>query len=140
MAEFDNKIRDLLSSPDGVEKIVSAIRELSGGQSAQPAEQEETSLQMQAPPSMPAPVQQMPVSSVPDLSAISNIDPRVMNTAMRVLQDYSRNDDKIALLNALKPHLRSERRQRIDKASQALRLAKSVKTALNSLSGGDTLV
>lgn len=138
MAELDKKISDLLSSPDGVDKIISAIKELSGN-SGLLAEPEETS--QQAPIATPASLQQSPMpTNMPDLSAISNINPRVMNTAMRVLQDYSYDDDKIVLLNALKPHLRSERRQRIDKASQILRLAKSVQTALNSLSGGDTLV
>lgn len=139
MADLDNKIQDLLSSPDVVDKIVSAIKGITTNSNPLP-EPEDTS-QQTPPTTMPVQLEQMPVSTtIPSLSAVSNIDPRVLNTAMRVLQDYSYDDEKIALLNALKPHLRMERRQRVDKASQILRLARSVKTALSSLSGGDTLV
>ncbi|MGI6576715.1 MAG: hypothetical protein ACOX1Q_01440 [Eubacteriales bacterium] len=151
MAELDDRIKNLLSSPDGINQIISSIRELSGetakdaGQESKPETAEPaaqaSSIVPQSSLSQASDLGVAPAAgSIPNLSALSKIDPKYLSVAMKVLNEYAYDDDKIMLLNALKPHLRSERRQRIDRASQMLRMAKSIKAALNSLSGGDTLV
>lgn len=154
MAELDDRIKNLLSSPEGINQIMSAIRGLTGetakdngpevaAQSAEPAAQASSIVPQPAPSQVTGTEPALAAGSVPNLSVLSNlskIDPKYLNVAVKVLNEYTYDDDKILLLNALKPHLRSERRQRIDRASQMLRLVKSIKAALGSLSGGDTLV
>lgn len=155
MAEMDDILKNLLSSPEELNKILSLVKGMygtdqkktdqnepspvsspvsseSGSASAVPA----FSPQPEAPPRNAVPAS----AQFPDLSVLSKIDPKYVSVAMRVLGEYSADDDKILLLNALKPHLRDERRQRIDRAAQILRITKSIRAALSGLSGGDKLV
>jgi len=152
MAELDDIIKNLLSSPEGLNNILSLIKGMSGSDQKK-TDPNESSPDSPEPPAaasaplLPASKPETPpqgalpaMSQIPDLSALSKIDPKYVSAAMRVLGEYSSDDDRIQLLNALKPHLRSERRQRIDKAAQILRITKSIRAALNGLSGGDKLV
>ena len=151
MAELDDKLKNLLSSPESLSKIISSIREISREtakpdgqentpQTDEPAVQASLNIPQQSQTNSTDPVAVPAAGSFPDLSALSKIDPKYMNLAVKVFSEYAYDDDKIKLLYALKPHLRNERQLRIDRAAQMLRLAKSIKAALNNLSGGETLV
>jgi hypothetical protein len=160
MAELDDMIRNLISSPEGINKIMSVIGGLlanqrEGDPSAQstagsdpgPASEagvssnesgtfggEVSQARQQA---VQSPAEVTAISSVPDLTALSKIDPRYVSAVMGVLREYSSDDERIHLLNALKPHLKDERRQRIDRAAQILRITKSIRAVLKGLPGGD---
>ncbi|MDL2273518.1 hypothetical protein LJC34_03110 [Oscillospiraceae bacterium OttesenSCG-928-G22] len=152
MGEFEDKLNRLLSSPEEMEKVMQMARSLSGGEDAETP-----------PPSAPTPVSTedserenagevlsnilapstaAEAFSSPDAlsSAFGALDPKVMQTMMRVVKEYSSDDSRIQLLAALKPHLKETRGERIDKAAQLLRLTKTIRAALDIFSGGDSLV
>jgi len=79
----------------------------------------------------------------PDLSALlgmlgggslPDIDPRLLQIALRVFAEYSAQDDeKAALLSALKPFLRAERLEKLEKAERVARLSRVVRVAIRLL-------
>ena len=76
--------------------------------------------------------------SAPDLSALlgmlgggADIDPRLIQIALTVFSEYSAQDnEKAALLAALKPFLRGERLEKMEKAEKIARLSRVVRTAI----------
>lgn len=72
-----------------------------------------------------------------DLSALlgalggGGMDPKILSVALRVFAEYSsQDDDKAALLAALRPFLRPERQEKIEKAASIARLSRVVRVAL----------
>lgn len=66
-------------------------------------------------------------------SLLDNIDPATIGKLMGLMGEYTRTDDRrTLLLNALKPYLRSERAEKIDKAGQIVRIARTASKALNT--------
>ena len=80
-------------------------------------------------------------ASAPDLSALlgmlgggADIDPRLIQIALRVFSEYSAQDnEKAALLSALKPFLRAERLEKMEKAEKVARLSRVVRVAIQLL-------
>ena len=65
------------------------------------------------------------------LSALADLDPRLIQLGMRLISGYnSPADDKTALLAALRPFVKEERFAKVDRAIQAARLARVVRAAL----------
>lgn len=153
MAEFEDRLNAILSSPEAMDQIVSIAKALTGGE-AQPEQQAEPSSSPQAPAHTP-PSQSTPAegSSGLDLtalmgmlggsstgggapaanspmSALGDLDPRLIQTAMRLFSEYSAVDNrKVALLNALKPFLRPERYAKVDRAVQIAKLSRVIRVA-----------
>ena len=125
MSELEDKLNKILSSPADMEKIVGIAKSLSSSLGSQsPAEGTTAG------------------ASAPDLSAISSalkdIDPKMLRLVTRLIGDYtSGKNDKTALLNAIKPYLREERRAKIDKAAEIAKIAMLAKVALAEFTGGD---
>lgn len=72
------------------------------------------------------------------LSALSGLDPRLMQIGMRLLSEYNRGDNRtVALLTALQPFLRQDRYPQIDKAVQIARLSRVIRVALEAFRKGD---
>lgn len=79
--------------------------------------------------------------SAPDLSSLTallggsmDIDPKLIQLALRVYTEYSAQDnEKAALLAALKPFLRQERLEKIEKAEKVARLSRLVRLAFQLL-------
>ena len=64
------------------------------------------------------------------LSALGDLDPRLIQTAVALFSEYSATDDrKIALLTAMKPFLKPERYAKVDKAVQIARLSRVIRAA-----------
>ena len=129
MSELEDKLNKILSSPAEMEKIMGLARSLSGslGGSA-PGEGAEAA-------AVPA----------PDLSGIASslkdIDPRIFRLATRLVTEYtSGNNDKAVLLNAIKPYLKEDRREKIDRAAEIAKLARLAKVAFREFSGGEKVV
>lgn len=80
-------------------------------------------------------------SGAPDLSALTSllggsmdIDPKLIQLALRVYSEYSAQDnEKAALLAALKPFLRQERLEKMEKAEKVARLSRLVRLAFQLL-------
>ena len=65
------------------------------------------------------------------LSALGSMDPKLLQAAVTLFSEYSAPDDqKTALLNALKPYLKPERQAKVDKALRLARLARVIHRAL----------
>ncbi len=65
------------------------------------------------------------------------LDPKLLATAAQVLGAVGTDDDRTRLLLALKPLLRREKAERVDRAVRILKVSTAVRAAINSLSGGD---
>ena len=125
MGELEDKLNSILSSPEEMEKIMGIARSLSGaaGDTAPPVSTGH--------------------DHAPDLtsaaSALGDIDPKMFKLMSRVMGEYSSSkNDKTALLTALKPYLKKERHEQIDKAAQIAKLARIAKAAFSEFSGGDS--
>lgn len=116
MAEFEEKLNAILNDPQAMGQILSAAKALSGQEEGPPPADPET-----PPPEEPA---------GDPLSALGQLDPRLLQVGMRLLSEYTGSDDrKTALLEALKPFLRPERRAKVDQAVKIARLSRVIRTA-----------
>lgn len=116
MAELEEKLNAILSDPQAMGQILSAAKALSGAQEEEGA---------------PSPADDPSDEGTADpLSALNQLDPRLIQMGMRLLSEYTAGDDrKTALLDALKPFLRPERQAKVDQAVRIARLAKVIRTA-----------
>jgi hypothetical protein len=134
MSELEDKLNKILSSPADMEKIMGIARSLSGSLGAKnPADGA-------AAASAPA-----TGSTTLDLGALTSglkdIDPKIFNLVTRLVGEYtSGKNDKAVLLNAIKPYLKEDRREKIDKAAEIAKLARLAKVALHEISGGEKSV
>ena len=124
MSEFEDKISKILSSPEDMEKIMGMARSLSGASDAQ----EETDGGDRS---------GSDAGSI--MSALGNIDPKIFRLLTRALGEYSsKSNDKTALISAIRPYLKEDRRQKIDKATEIAKLARIARVAFSEFSGGDS--
>lgn len=64
---------------------------------------------------------------------LGQIDPRMIELGMKVLGEWNRGDDqRAALLEALKPFVKEKRYARIDRAIQAARITRMIRAALDA--------
>ena len=115
MAELEEKLNAILNDPQAMGQILTVAKALSGQD-----EENGASIETDAPAD----------SSSDPLSALGQLDPKLVQLGMRLLSDYSIGDDrKTALLEALKPFLRPERQAKVDQAVRIARLTKVIRTA-----------
>ena len=139
MAEFEEKLNAILSDPQAMGQIASLAQALTGehtGESAPPPAAEPAEA---GPAGEAAGQRQMCIrdrgmlggggDSNP-LSALSELDPQLLQAGLRLFSEYSATDDrKVALLNALKPFVKPERYAKVDKAVQIAKLARVIRVA-----------
>lgn len=110
MAEFDEQLNNILSNPNAMSQIMQLAQSLSGGQER---------------PTVPPPPQAKQ-SSPPDLlsSLTGGIDPKLMARLLPLIQELGSQQDSNAraLLYALRPYLKEERQEKVERALQLARL------------------
>lgn len=124
MAEFDEKLNSILSNPEAMSQIMQLAQSLGGGGGGE-----------QPPPAAPPPPQpsQPPAWGTPppmggggDLlsSLAGGLDPKLLTRLLPVIQELGGQRDSNArnLLYALRPYLRSDRQEKIERALQLARL------------------
>ena len=139
MAEFDEKLNSLLSNPDAMRQIMQLAQSISGEEAApsppsppQAAPPPMADL-LRAVSGMPTPPEPSRVSSVPAggagggdlLSSLSGgVDPGLILKLLPLIQELGGQKDSHArqLLFALRPYLREERREKVERALQLARL------------------
>ena len=130
MGEFEEKLNSILGDQQAMGQIMALAQSL-GKQSSSDQEEKDTA---------PEPAEDAP----PDLSQLmGNLDPKMVQLGMRLMREYQQDDGQnTALLQALRPYLREERRGRLDKAGQNAKMSRLLRVALGSLGGKgeDTLV
>ena len=146
MAELQEQLQAILGDPEAMGQITAIARALTGGpppaepSSAPPPEPEAQEVEF-VPVGQPAPEPSQ--EQAPDLSALlgmlgggtaPDIDPRLIQLALRVFSEYSAQDnEKAALLSALKPFLRDQRLEKMEKAERVARLSRVVRVAIQFL-------
>ena len=117
MAEFDDKLNSLLSNPDAMAQIMQLAQSLSGDQQQPPP----------VPPSPPAGESSPASNSVTDdffSSFSAGLDPSLLIRLMPLLQELGGGKDSNArqLLYALRPYLKKDRQEKVERALQLARL------------------
>ena len=130
MSEFEDKLNAILSSPEAMEQISAIASSLgkgqSGGQAGPGEEGQAPQDRREGPP---------PESGGSDLSGLGDLlggfDPGMLTKLLPLMQQYqSGNEEKQALLNALKPFLRRESQEKVDKAIRITRLSRVIRASM----------
>lgn len=119
MAEFDDKLNSLLSNPDAMSQIMQLAQSLSG----ETASAAPPPVQPAPPPAQPAPPSGTSPSGL--LSALTGGgDPSLLMKLLPLIQELGSGQDSPAraLLYALRPYLKPERQEKVERALQLARL------------------
>ena len=113
MAEFDEKLNNILSNPEAMSQIMQLAQSLGGPAASPPAQQP-----AQAPPP--------PSGGGGDLlsSLAGGLDAGLLTRLLPLIQELGGQRDSNArnLLYALRPYLRSDRQEKVERALQLARL------------------
>ena len=118
MAEFDEKLNSILSNPEAMSQIMQLAQSLSGDTRDS---QKEAPRQSAPPP----PAAHSGSSGENVLSALTGgVDPSLLMKLMPLIQELGSGQDSHArqLLYALRPYLKEERQEKIERALQLARL------------------
>ena len=132
MAEFDEKLNAILGNQEAMAQIMSLARSLSTDSPGEnPNREEQQAQEMDGEEEQERDVQ----SAQPDLSAmLGQLDPALLRTGMEVIRQVQSIEDRnAALLQALRPFLREERRGRLDRAIQIARMTRMIRAAITAL-------
>ena len=122
MAELDEKLNAFLSDPDSMAQVMQLAQQLSGGLGG------ESTAAPSEPPPPPAPA-----------PSLGGFDPQLLGRLMPLLQEYRQsNSQTMQLLMALKPFLKPEKQEKVERAAQLSHLIHVGKKFL--LERGDHLV
>ena len=127
---FEEKLNSILNDQQAMGQIMALAQSLSGGQnSGESGEAQEGDFVPAGEPEEG--------SSGPDNLGLEGLDPALVSLGMRLLGDYNRRDDRAqALLLALRPFLKQERWQKVDRAVSIARLSRVATALLRSLGNG----
>lgn len=131
MGEFEEKLNQILSSPQAMEQIMSLANSIAGapGQSSDTPAPEAGPEQSPSPPAMGTPAGGLG-------SLLSSLDPGAIGKVMELFSVYQQQEDeKAQLLAALRPFLRPERQSKLDQAMQITRLSRVIRAALGMVQG-----
>ena len=128
MAELEEKLNAILGDPRAMGQIMELARSLSGG---------EEGTGKSGGPDQPAAEPEASREAGPDPSAqMGQLDPDAVRRGMRLLLARGGEDSRsAALLSALKPFLKEDRRAGLDRALQLARMIRLVRTALSGGAG-----
>ena len=150
MADLQEQLQAILGDPETMGQITAIARALTGNDPSQSTPQPHPE------PEKVQDIEFVPVDTpaadnagpqdqqtMPDISALlgalgggafPDLDPKLISIALRVFSEYSAQDDeKTALLSALKPFLKAERLAKMEKAEKISRLSRVVRVALRIL-------
>ena len=122
MAEWEEKLNAILGNPDAMRQIMALSQSL-GGEETTP----------------PSPLRQ-PENPMPDLAAmLGGLDPALVQMGLGFLEKEREGGEKEkALLRALCPYVKEERRKTLEQALQLVRMTHLLRIALDAAhrSGG----
>ena len=123
MADFDETLNHILGNPDAMAQIMQLAQSLSGNET------------QNAPSPPPPPEPAAPSANTDLLSSLTGaFDPQLLMRILPVLQEFSREENAHArqLLYALRPYLKKERQDNVDRALQLAKLFHLGKKFLSS--------
>ena len=119
MGEFEDKLNSILSSPEDMKKIMNLAQSLSGSG--------DESVKSGSPGIL---------SGTP----LEGLDPKMMSVLSGILKKMgSDRDDKKELVHALKPYLKKERSEALDRAVRYAKIARIARTVLSEMGDGGQL-
>ena len=128
MSEFDEKLNSLLSNPDAMAQIMQLAQSFSGnsGETGTSSPPPQPALSAPVQPQGPPPAASSPASAGPDLlsSLTGGLDPKLLTKLLPLVQELGSQQDSNAraLLYALRPYLKTERQEKVERALQLARL------------------
>lgn len=126
MDSFSDKLKTVLNDPESMAKIAELAKNFAGGKSAPPTTPENTSNE---------PVESSPpVGTAPPLGETSGLagafdlirSPAIAE-ALQMLQNGSR--ERVALLQAMRPFVRDEKKEKLDKIIQTMKTLDLISSA-----------
>jgi hypothetical protein len=124
MAEFEDKLNAILGDQQAMGQIMALARSLSGEASGPQLEQPEQSEESKQPE------QTAPAQPIPEL------DPQLLRLGGQLAQKLQGGDERTAaLLQALRPFLREERRAKLDRAIQLTQMTRLIRATLGLFGG-----
>ena len=117
MDDLSGTIQGFLSQPGAMEQLQQMAQQLGLSPQNPPENQEKPKSGGCDPPKKTEPSGELPIS------------PELLQGLMQAAQEASRPDETSNLLLALKPMLRPERQEKVDRAVEMLRLMRAAKTA-----------
>lgn len=114
MAEFDDKLNSILGNPDAMAQIMQLAQSLGGGQQTDSPQ-----------PSAPVPNPPPQPQGGDFLSSLTGgLDPKLLTRLLPLIQELGGQQDSNArqLLFALRPYLKAERQEKVERALQLARL------------------
>ena len=139
MSEFEEKLNAILSNPDAMSQVMNLAQSLNFGGGGDSSAQPEDS---PAPP----PEEETSNNNGPGLgdlaglgSLLGQIDPAMIQRLLPLVGELTGgagNDERMQLLYALRPFLKPERRDKIERAAKAARLIHAGKKLLATMGDG----
>lgn len=145
MSELEEKLESVLGNPQAMAQIMALAQSLNGGGSpsaagagetsqAQEQPQEQAQAQAQSPVPPPAP----PASGGSGdglgslLGGLGSLDPKLLSAAAGLIGQFNSgaDDQRVALLTALRPFVKEERYAKLDKAIQIAKLSRLIRSGL----------
>ena len=122
MAEFDEKLNSILANPDAMAQIMQLAQSLSGDSQGPTPPPPAPAPPQQPSPRPPAPPPQGGTDLLSSLAG--GVDPTLLMKLMPLIQELGGQNDSNArqLLYALRPYLKPERQEKVERALQLARL------------------
>lgn len=116
MGDFEDKLESILNNPQAMSQIMSLAQSFGGSNQKQDSSPEQES-----------------ASASPNNSDFP-LDGRLLSMITTLFNQYNSNDDqRIALLNSLRPFVKEHRYAKLDKAIQIAKLSRMARVALDLL-------
>ena len=136
MAEFDDKLNSILSNPDAMSQVMNLAQSLNlgGGGESSSAQQEDS-----PGPQSRGEAQSGGGSGLGDLtglgSLLGQIDPAMIQRMLPLVGELTGggNDERMQLLYALRPFLKPERRDKVERAAKTAKLIHIGKKLLSTM-------
>ena len=137
MSDFEEKLNAILSNPESMGQIMNLAQSLNLGGGGEPSGDG-------TPPPQPSPDAAPSGGGIPDgLSGVGSrlgqIDPKLIGRLLPLAGELAGggNDERMQLLYALRPFLKPERRDKVERAAKTARLIHVGKKLLQSLGEND---
>ena len=147
MSELEEKLEGILGNPQAMAQIMSLAQSLNlggSGQSPDPGQEADQAsgpaapAQSESAPAAPAPT---PPAAPADLGAglggmlgaLGNLDAGTLSAAAQLMGQFNSggDDQRVALLTALRPFVKEERYAKLDKAIQIAKLSRLIRGGLD---------
>lgn len=139
MSELEEKLESVLGNPQAMAQIMALAQSLNGGGSPPAAGTGEPSQPQEQPQAQsPSPPPASPASGGPGdglgslLGGLGSLDPKLLSAAAGLIGQFNSgaDDQRVALLTALRPFVKEERYAKLDKAIQIAKLSRLIRSGL----------